>query len=409
MAAAAARLISRLPEEIQAEIFLKLPVKSILSCKCVCKLWFNLISSPKFINDHLNLSIQNKNNHKLMFVDKESVTGKPLMYSIDYASITSTPDLSCEYLGEKAVLMDYPFEYKKGMKISILGARNGLICFGISVDTKTSICTWNPTTREYRKIHHSNFHNDPKVYCDAGFGYDSKTGDYKMVTIADSKTSDYCEVEVYTFGLHLSKTIHTFPHKYPIYVSSHVVFLNGALHWISCNMSKQDIYHGILTFDISNEKLMYVPLPEKCILHPEDSKTGLYKAMGVLGDCLSLVLVDAKTVEVWVMQDYGVRESWTKRFTTTTQEPIIQYPYWTPMLSLKTGDILMYSYDGFALCDPKKERIGKVSGFFQENICIVRVLTMITSHPQSYVESLVSLNSGTYVKKPRGQKSRGVE
>ncbi|RZC57322.1 hypothetical protein C5167_004626 [Papaver somniferum] len=127
--------------------------------------------------------------------------------------------------------------------------------------------------------------------------------------------------------------------------------------------------------------------------------------MGVLGDCLSLVLVDAKTVEVWVMQDYGVRESWTKRFTTTTQEPIIQYPYWTPMLSLKTGDILMYSYDGFALCDPKKERIGKVSGFFQENICIVRVLTMITSHPQSYVESLVSLNSGTYVKKPRGQKS----
>ncbi|XP_026379932.1 F-box/kelch-repeat protein At3g23880-like [Papaver somniferum] len=302
--------------------------------------------------------------------------------------------------------MDYPFEYKKGMTISILGACNGLICFGIVIDTKTSICIWNPTTREYRKIHHSNFHNDPKVYCDSGFGYDSKTGDYKMVTIADSKRSGYCEVEVYTFGLHLSKTILTFPHKYPIH-APRVVFLNGALHWISSSTSKQDIYHGILTFDISNEKLMDVPLPEKCILHPEDSKTELHKTIGVLGDCLSLVLVDVKTVEIWVMQDYGVRESWTKLFTTT-QEPIIHYPFWMPILSLKTGDILMHSYDGFVLCDPKNGRVGKVSSFFQENKRIVRVLTMITAHPESYVESLVSLNSGTYVKKPRRQKSRTV-
>ncbi|RZC57321.1 hypothetical protein C5167_004625 [Papaver somniferum] len=105
------------------------------------------------------------------------------------------------------------------------------------------------------------------------------------------------------------------------------------------------------------------------------------------------------------MQDYGVRESWTKLFTTT-QEPIIHYPFWMPILSLKTGDILMHSYDGFVLCDPKNGRVGKVSSFFQENKRIVRVLTMITAHPESYVESLVSLNSGTYVKKPRRQKSR---
>lgn len=37
--------------------------------------------------------------------------------------------------------------------------------------------------------------------------------------------------------------------------------------------------------------------------------------VGVLEGCLCLLAkVDKVGVEVWVMQDYGVRESWTKRF-----------------------------------------------------------------------------------------------
>ncbi|XP_026379935.1 F-box/kelch-repeat protein At3g06240-like [Papaver somniferum] len=387
----AAVFISRLPEEIQVEIILKLPVRSILSCKCVCKLWFNLISSPKFINNHLHLSIRNKNNHKLMFIDKESVTGKPLMYSIDYSSITSTPDLSCEYLGNEAILMDYPFEYKEGMEIRILGACNGLFCFYISTDTEISICIWNPTTK-YKEIQHCDFHINPKHSSRAGFGYDSKTGDYKMVRIAEYQKSDYCKVEVYTFGLHSSKTVHIFPYNYPRHVAFGGVFLNGALHWVS-NLWKHDNPNNIVSFDISNEKLMDVQLPEKSIMYPEDSNTRLFKKVGVLGDCLSLVLVDTKLVqaEVWVMQEYGARESWTKQFTTT-QTPITRYPFCVPVMSLKHGEVLMYTHDGFVLWDPMNGRVGEVSTFFQRNTFRVRIDTMMVTHPMSYVDSLVSLN-----------------
>ncbi|XP_026379018.1 putative F-box protein At3g16210 [Papaver somniferum] len=282
MAAAAAMLMSSFPEEIQVEILLKLPVKELLTCKCVCKLWLNLISSPKFMNDHLKISIQNKNNYKIMF--------------------------TC----------------------------NGLICFGILIDAKISICIWNPTTTEFKEIQHCDFHINPEQTFRGGFCYDSKTRDYKMVRIVNSKKSDCCEVEVYTFGSHLSKAIHTFPYKFPTRIAFRGFFLNGALHWISSFMSKQDISNYIVSFDISNEKFLGVPLPEKSIINSEDINTKIFTNVGVLGNCLTLVLVDKKRAqaEVWVMQDYAVRESRTKLFTTT-QKSITCYPFWAPMLSLK--------------------------------------------------------------------------
>lgn len=42
-----------LPEELIVKILLKLPVKSLLQFKCVCKLWKTLISNTQFANNHL--------------------------------------------------------------------------------------------------------------------------------------------------------------------------------------------------------------------------------------------------------------------------------------------------------------------------------------------------------------------
>ncbi|RHN53624.1 putative F-box domain-containing protein [Medicago truncatula] len=37
-----------LPFHLTTEILLKLPIKSLLICRCVCKIWNTLISEPKF-------------------------------------------------------------------------------------------------------------------------------------------------------------------------------------------------------------------------------------------------------------------------------------------------------------------------------------------------------------------------
>ncbi|KAK2368818.1 F-box/kelch-repeat protein [Trifolium repens] len=45
-----------LPYELIIEILLRLPVKSLISFKCVCKSWFSIISDSYFANLHFELT-----------------------------------------------------------------------------------------------------------------------------------------------------------------------------------------------------------------------------------------------------------------------------------------------------------------------------------------------------------------
>ena len=61
-----------LPEEVISEILCRLPVKSIMQCSCVCKLWYSLIRNPNFITTHLKTTLSSSNpntNHYLLFND----------------------------------------------------------------------------------------------------------------------------------------------------------------------------------------------------------------------------------------------------------------------------------------------------------------------------------------------------
>ncbi|CAL9009347.1 unnamed protein product [Prunus brigantina] len=50
-----------LPEEIFFNIILaRLPVKSLLQCRCLCQSWNTLIRSPDFISAHLETSVMRR-------------------------------------------------------------------------------------------------------------------------------------------------------------------------------------------------------------------------------------------------------------------------------------------------------------------------------------------------------------
>nr|POF20086.1 f-box protein cpr30 [Quercus suber] len=55
-----------LPSEIATDIFLRLPIKSIIICTSVSKAWKSLIQNPTFISTHLHHS-HNKNKNLLVF------------------------------------------------------------------------------------------------------------------------------------------------------------------------------------------------------------------------------------------------------------------------------------------------------------------------------------------------------
>ncbi|XP_026451735.1 putative F-box protein At3g47150 [Papaver somniferum] len=109
--------VSSIPQEIQEEILLKLPVKSILCFKSACKSWCTLLSSPKFVNDHL---ILNKQKPRLMVTDLSY--REDIFYSIDYGSNSASDSLwstPCKFEG--SVVMDDPVKELNG-EIEIFGS-----------------------------------------------------------------------------------------------------------------------------------------------------------------------------------------------------------------------------------------------------------------------------------------------
>ncbi|XP_026420695.1 F-box/kelch-repeat protein At3g06240-like [Papaver somniferum] len=329
---------------------------------------------------------------KIVFKDAYSS-----VYSIDYASLsTALTYKSCF----EAVQLDCP-SAEAGITFEILGSCNGLICLGLYKNAAAmnnnfkdvnDICVWNPTTREYReiRIRPQYLHHPAYNKISYGFGYDSSMNDYKFVRICYWKKDDYSKLEVYPLGSDLWKTIEKIPYSFHETVDRPGLLFNGALHWIGINTTKNT--QCIVSFDVNNERLTDLSIPEKTMKQvsiPEETMKQ-DKHVGVLTGFLCLSSTDKCRTDVWVMLDYGVKESWTKQFT------FINKPYrkheFNP-LWIQNGKALMAGSTPFVLYNPK--------GFRFEDV-LVYSSDMEKLYIRSYfyyVKSLVPLNSGTYVKK----------
>ncbi|XP_026383333.1 F-box/kelch-repeat protein At3g06240-like [Papaver somniferum] len=353
---------SRLPEEFDHEILSRLPAKSVFVCKCVCKTWLSVISNPTFIQSHLNVTVKN-NNPSLMlagYEDSESATSA--VHSIKH-------DLLSEFDGIGVNEMDYPFK-SSASNIKLVGSYNGLVCIRIDNDF---YCIWNPVTYEYKRLPETpNVNNyeeeDVETY---GLGYDCKTDDYKLVIVVD----DLSLVEVYTLGSNSWDSIRTVPYRF--YGGSGVL-ISGALHWLGARRGNpsSDL---VISFEINSEKFNELQLPKE----PLEDNCRWFSAVGVLEGCLCVLALDKNTgspAEVWVMRDYGVRESWTK--ITTVTGGTVEYP----LMSLKNDKILFWSFQGIPVLHDRKD--GSSSHL---NVCSPVDYTSALN----YFETLVSLNSAT--------------
>ncbi|OVA15186.1 F-box domain [Macleaya cordata] len=341
-----------LPNEILFNIFLRLPVKSILRFRCVCKSWFQFLTDPYFVKTHVNYHYVENNNLHIM------VEHHDLIYSIDYKDLTSSSDHAVE-------MMDYPMK-SANHGIQILGSCNGLVCIQ-SYDN--SICLWNPSTKEFKKL------PVPIMFEDHG-GNDERACARALRTYLTRNGAGWATI---TYGFGYDSNIEDY-RKQP------GVLVNGALHWKAIRVveSEDDDLEVIVSFVIVNNRFKDVPQPENLY-----SKLG--KEVGVLGGCLCLLdKIDMARVDVWVMGDYGVRESWTKLFSisdkTITQSRSVRL-----IQSYKNYDEILLEKDNKALVlyYPKQERAR-----------VLKIRSILKRfQTESFVESLVSLKSGTYVGK----------
>lgn len=212
-------------------------------------------------------------------------------------------------------------------------------------------CYLDPSTRKHRLLPTTTTTLESKtascfLY---GFGYDLTHDDYKLVRIA-RRSGDACfggaaEVKVYSLARNSWKRIQDIP---PCYIArdSPGVYASGSLHWIV--MAEYGRHDFILALDLSDEAYKELPLPPPVLLETGCRVRANY--FGVLDNgCLCLVSnygggYRTPLSHVWVMTEYGVKDSWTKLFSILEEQVISPspefYDYSLPFESLEPPSLL---------------------------------------------------------------------
>ncbi|KAK1396150.1 hypothetical protein POM88_006013 [Heracleum sosnowskyi] len=129
----------------------------------------------------------------------------------------------------------------------------------------------------------------------------------------------HSEVQICNIGSNTWRSIGSIPHQFKRHSTEHLgssketICLNGRLHWLKGSGRH---YYGfnnsnprIISFDLSDEHFHEILKPACGSLDKPD-----YLLL-VLGGCLSAAVYskDGK-VDIWVMKEYNVKESWIKEF-----------------------------------------------------------------------------------------------
>lgn len=297
-----------MPNELMIQILLRLPVKSLIRFKCVCKSWFSLISSDShFANSHFQLSPA-KHTRRVLFIS----TSARLTRSID---VDASLDHDSASLNIHFLL---PESYSD---LQIKGSCRGFILLHCSLTL--SLYLWNPSTGFHKKIPLPPFasHLDDGIDYFYGFWYDPLTDDYLVVSMSVHPS----HLEIFSLRANTWKEEIHFTQFSCVGVSEFEpkpgLFFNGAIHWFAFHLGlRLDV---IISFDLIKRKLFYIHFPDEFNREPHDC--GLW----VFGEFFSFWAMDYDndTVEIWVMKEYKVHSSWTKTRVLPFDGIFLLYPF----------------------------------------------------------------------------------
>ncbi|XP_074352945.1 F-box protein CPR1-like [Apium graveolens] len=269
-------------EHLIAQIIDRLPVRDLLRCRCVSKPWCSLIDSPRFVKAHLKRSIECK--AKPGIIIKSFIS-----YSVDFDSLHNKTTTAVE--------IDEPLKTLLHATGDV-GSCNGLHCL---YNLQTDLFLWNPAMRKCRKLPDAPaeflrpFEFDQSSLC--GFGYDAVNDDYKL---CGSK------VTIYSLKANSWRRLPNISGNFQ-FRGAWGIFMGGALHWITVTAPGSP---SILAFDLGDENYKEVPMPRL--------QNDIVKNMNIVIFAESLCMLEyfpLIRIDVWVMKDYGVRNSWCKLFS----------------------------------------------------------------------------------------------
>ncbi|GAU20919.1 hypothetical protein TSUD_24820 [Trifolium subterraneum] len=370
---------------IQDTILCRLPVKSLLRFRCICKPWDFLISKDlKFAKKHLRLSP--KRQHLVTTTWREAEELTVMCYPFDSLNLHST-------FNSKATQLDYSPIIPSELD-GLIASCDGLLCFAI--DNRLAVL-YNPCIRKVKKLPYIDL---PRVLGSThyAFGYDPFIDNYKVVAVFFSENYkynmetiiyDHVEVHSYTLGTDSWKRIKDFPSRFRFepFLSKHGIFMRGTVNWLAISDQSTSYYEldAIVSLHLGRESYQQISLPE---LSPFYDDTSRMLRLYVMRDCLCLfeMLTPESFTDVWLMKEYGNKESWIKLFRL----PCFAYTLCTDIVYISEDDnhvllVFRRKIHKFRLVvyDLKNDTITIKSSKTQDNLGMVK--------SKVHVESLISL------------------
>jgi F-box interacting protein len=342
-----------IPSHLTVQILLQLPIKSLVICKCVCKMWKTLISEPHFANLHFQQSPSSfmirTNNSQRVSRNLQLLDCEPEKFEIGSDNhvklepIFKLPLRDAKSLRESIVnkskrprrAVRLVLEKNTGKnddgdnqmlntdsdpyhdKFGIVNSCNGLLCLCCPFEGNPLVIC-NPVISEFIRLPKAT--NTPNRLrklepVGFGFGFQPKTNEYMVIQIWEKFfTRTYPRVlermifEIHTLGTPSWRNVEVDPQlsnsrlKYP-------TCLNGVIHWIRFEGRTNN--KSILCFCLESEKLQSFPSPPDVLR----KRISMGESRGLLYICDTYSFHD---VTMWVMKEYGIGESWTKVYNIDT-------------------------------------------------------------------------------------------
>jgi F-box interacting protein len=219
-------------------------------------------------------------------IDKElTVTSFPF----DSLNLHSAFDSKSTQLDYSPIIRHY--------KYGLVASCDGLICFAID---NSFAALYNPCTRKVKNLPSIDL-PQKKGSTLFAFGYDPFIDNYKVVAI-----SCYGNVHSYTLGTNSWKRIKDFPSRLSFRgykISNHGIFVSGTVNWLTYHYSRKD---AIVSLHLGKESYQEIPQP--------DYGNSKMLTLEVMRDCLCLFSQKSPGcfIDVWLMKEYGNKESWIK-------------------------------------------------------------------------------------------------
>ncbi|KAF6997444.1 hypothetical protein CFC21_013664 [Triticum aestivum] len=297
-----------LPDDMILEVLLRLPVKSILCFRAVCRSWAATLSSKEFCSLHMATSKATPPTPKLLMFSHATSFGSAAMYSCSPSS--PIDDLLFTFVCPHSVEVVTPSP-----------------CCGLTLlysDFAPAYYVCNAATRAIARLPP---HRVPTYRSSAGLGFDARTSEYKVVRLinglSDEKETIRCDV--YTRGAdHWRPATRGVPFKWSQFANSAVrhaamnkippVFANGFLHWlINPSIIVKRASAAIISFSVAEETFGCVRSPP--FWGPREHLPSSSQSEGehlvVMDDQLCIVrdlrniIPHGSTMEIWGLLDYG--------------------------------------------------------------------------------------------------------